>query len=276
MKINTNIMSISAQKNLLKSNNNLSKTMERLSSGQRINRAADDAAGLAISKALQAEIKSLDQAYRNANDAISLGQVAEGGLAQMGDMVGRMRELAMQASNGTLSDTERGFLNDEYQALKSEVDRVSATTEFMGKKLLNGSMSSGVSFQIGSKNSTNDTLSLAVDATDADSLGLNASGADDISTVENARAALGSTDQARETISSRRGQIGSFQNRLEYTMDGIANKAENYAAANSRIADADYAYETAGHVRNQMMNNAATSVLAQANMIPQQALSLLG
>ncbi len=276
MKINTNILSISSQNNLQKSTNRLSKTMEKLSSGQRINRAADDAAGLAISKALQAEIKSLNQAYRNANDAVSLGQVAEGGLSQMGDMVGRMRELAMQAGNGTLSDTERGYLNDEYQALKAEVNRISATTEFVGQKPLDGSMSGGVKFQIGTQNTPGDSLSLAIDGTDADSLGLNTSGADDISTAENARAALESNDQALQTISSRRGQIGSFQNRLEYAMNVIENKAQNSSAANSRITDADYAYETAEHVRNQIMSNSASSVLAQANMLPQQALSLLG
>ncbi len=194
----------------------------------------------------------------------------------MGDMVGRMRELAMQASNGTLSDSARGSLNDEYQALKSEVDRIASTTEFVGKKPLDGSMASGVSFQIGTQNTEDDRLNLAIDATNAETMGLNTSGADDISTAEGAQAALASTDQALDTISSRRGDIGSFQNRLEYTMKGIESKAENYAAANSRIADADYAYEMAGHVKNQMMNDAATSVLAQANMLPQQALALLG
>lgn len=277
MTINTNIVSLNAQRNLGKSTAALAKSVEKLSSGLRINHAADDAAGLAISTTLKAQTRSINQAIRNANDAVSMLQTAEGGLAEMSNILLRMRELAEQAANESLGSTERGYLNDEYVALKSEINRISDVTEFAGSKLLDGTLSAGVSFQIGFKNTTNDRLTLTVADTDAASLGLNTTGADSISTAAAAQSALSVLDASAITIlSGRRGSIGALQNRLEYTISNLQTAAENYTAANSRIEDADFAAETAAYVRNQILVQAGTAVLAQANVLPQQALTLLG
>lgn len=274
--INTNIASLNAQRNLGKSAAALAKSVEKLSSGLRINHAADDAAGLAISTTLKAQLRSINQAVRNANDAVSMLQTAEGGLAEMGNILLRMRELAEQAANESLGQTERGYLNDEYLALKSEITRISDVTEFAGSKLLDGTLSAGVNFQIGFKNTVNDRLTLTIADTDAASLGLDTSGADSISTAALAQSALSVLDASAITIlSGRRGVIGALQNRLEYTIANLQTAAENYSAANSRIEDADFAAETAAYVRNQILVQAGTAVLAQANVLPQQALTLL-
>lgn len=277
MTINTNIVSLNAQRNLGKSTAALSKSVEKLSSGLRINHAADDAAGLAISTSLKAQVRSINQAVRNANDAVSMLQTAEGGMAEMSNILLRMRELAEQAANESLSDTERGYLNDEYVALKSEINRISDVTEFAGSKLLDGNLSAGVNFQIGFKNTANDRMTLTIQDTDAVSLGLNTAGADSISTAAAAQSALAVLDASAITVlSGRRGSIGALQNRLEYTISNLQTAAENYTAANSRIEDADFAAETAAYVRNQILVQAGTAVLAQANVLPQQALTLLG
>jgi flagellin len=275
--VNTNMASLIAQKNLNKTNSTLTRSIERLSTGLRINRAADDAAGLALSTTLKAQIRSINQAARNANDAVSLLQTAESGLAEMSNITLRMRELAEQAANEVLGDTERGYLNDEYLALKSEIDRISNVTEFAGKKLLDGSISgTGVNFQIGFQNSANDRLNVAMDDTDADALGLNTSGADSISTAALAQSVLSVIDaSAIAVLSDRRGSIGAVQNRLEYTIANLLAAAENFTAANSRIEDADFAWETAVYVKNQILVQAGTAVLAQANVLPQAALTLL-
>jgi flagellin len=275
--VNTNIASLIAQKNLNNTNNLLTKSVERLSTGLRINRAADDAAGLALSTTLKAQIRSINQASRNANDAVSLLQTAESGLGEMSNITLRMRELAEQAANEVLGDTERGYLNDEYLALKSEIDRISDVTEFAGKKLLDGTISgSGVNFQIGFQNSANDRLNVAMDNTDCETLGLNTAGAADIATADAAQSALSVIDaSAIAVISDRRGDIGAVQNRLEYTLSNLAAAAENFSAANSRIEDADFAAETAIYVKNQILVQAGTAVLAQANILPQAALTLL-
>lgn len=277
MTVNTNLASVIAQKNLGKTTSALTKSVERLSSGLRINRAGDDAAGLALSTTLKAQIRSINQAIRNANDAVSLLQTAEGGMSEMSNILLRMRELAEQAANENLGDTERGYLNDEYLALKSEITRISDVTEFAGKKLLDGTISgSGVSFQVGFKNTAQDRLSFSLNDTDAAALGLNTTGADSISTAALAQSALEVIDQsAISVVSDRRGDIGAVQNRLEYTIANLSNTAENFTAANSRIEDADFAFETAAYVRNQILVQAGTSVLAQANILPQQALTLL-
>ena len=277
MVINTNISSLSAQRMLEKNSNTLRKSVERLSSGLRINRAADDAAGLAVSTTLKGQIRSVNQAIRNANDAVSLVQTAEGGLSEMSNILLRMRELAQQAANGALGDTERQFLNDEYVALKSEINRISEVTEFGGRKLLNGAISSGVEFQVGYKNSTNDRMEISVTQASSAKLGLNTTAANSISTAAVAQSALAVIDSsAIATLSERRADIGALTNRLEYTIASLMSTSENLSAANSRIEDADFAAETAIYVKNQILVQAGTSVLAQANMIPQQALSLLG
>ncbi len=274
--VNTNIASLIAQKNVSKSSNALSKIYERLSTGSRINRAADDAAGLAISNTLQSHIRSINQAVRNSNDAVSLTQVAEGGLNEMSNIMGRMRELAMQASNETLSSDARSALNSEYVALKEEVDRISDTTAFGDKKILDGSMADGVNFQVGIKNGPEDSMTFAMADTDAESLGLNTGGAENLESAESARSALGVIDdQAMSTLSSRRGDLGVVQNRLEYTVSNLQAKSDNLAAANSRIRDADFALETALSIKTQILNQSGLSVLAQANVSPKQALALL-
>jgi flagellin len=210
--VNTNIASLIAQKNLNNTNNTLTKSVERLSTGLRINRAADDAAGLALSTTLKAQIRSINQAGRNANDAVSLLQTAESGMGEMSNITLRMRELAEQAANEVLGDTERGYLNDEYLALKSEINRISDVTEFAGKKLLDGTISAGVNFQIGFQNTSNDRLSVSISDTDAAALGLNTSGADSISTAALAQSALSVIDASAITVlSSRRGDIGAVQ-----------------------------------------------------------------
>ncbi len=276
MVVNTNMASLVAQKNLNKASSSLNKSIERLSSGLRINRAADDAAGLSISTTLKAQIRSLNQAVRNSNDAVSMLQTAEGGLEEMTSIVIRMRELAEQASNGSLGSTERGYLNSEYVALKAEITRISDVTEFAGTKLLDTTQS--VTFQIGMMNTTNDRLSIGFRDTDATNLGLETTGKGDvISTAAAAQSALSMIDNsAIKILSARRGSIGAMQNRLEYTISNLTSSAENFSAANSRIEDADFALETAKYTRNQILTQAATSVLSQANMMPQQALSLLG
>jgi flagellin len=270
--------SLIAQKNLGKTTGALTKSVERLSSGLRINRAADDAAGLALSTTLKAQIRSINQAVRNANDAVSLLQTAEGGMFEMSNILLRMRELAEQAANESLGNTERGYLNDEYLALKSEITRISDVTEFAGKKLLDGTISgTGVRFQVGFKNTANDRLSFSMNDTDAAALGLNTTGANSISTAALAQSALEVIDQsAIMVLSDRRGEIGALQNRLEYTIANLTASAENFTAANSRIEDADFALETALYVKSQILMQAGTSVLAQANVLPQQALTLLG
>ncbi len=275
--VNTNIASLIAQKNLNNTNNTLTKSIERLSTGLRINRAADDAAGLALSTTLKAQIRSINQASRNANDAVSLLQTAESGLGEMSNITVRMRELAEQAANEVLGDTERGYLNDEYLALKSEINRISDVTEFAGKKLLDGTISgSGVNFQVGFQNTANDRLSVSIQDTDAAALGLNTTGADSISTAALAQSALSVIDaSAIAVLSDRRGDIGAVQNRLEYTISNLAAASENFSAANSRIEDADFAAETAIYVKNQILVQAGTAVLAQANILPQSALTLL-
>lgn len=278
MTVNTNMASLIAQKNLGKTTGALTKSVERLSSGLRINRAADDAAGLALSTTLKAQIRSINQAVRNANDAVSLLQTAEGGMFEMSNILLRMRELAEQAANESLGNTERGYLNDEYLALKSEITRISDVTEFAGKKLLDGTISgTGVRFQVGFKNTANDRLSFSMNDTDAAALGLNTTGANSISTAALAQSALEVIDQsAIMVLSDRRGEIGALQNRLEYTIANLTASAENFTAANSRIEDADFALETALYVKSQILMQAGTSVLAQANVLPQQALTLLG
>jgi flagellin len=275
--VNTNIASLIAQKNLNNTNNMLTKSVERLSTGLRINRAADDAAGLALSTTLKAQIRSINQASRNANDAVSLLQTAESGLGEMSNITLRMRELAEQAANEVLGDTERGYLNDEYLALKSEINRISDVTEFAGKKLLDGTISaSGVNFQIGFQNTANDRLNVAMDDTDAEALGLNTTGAADISSAASAQSVLSVIDaSAIAVLSDRRGTIGAVQNRLEYTISNLANASENFSAANSRIEDADFAAETAIYMKNQILVQAGTAVLAQANLLPQAVLTLL-
>ncbi|RMG72438.1 MAG: flagellin FliC [Nitrospirae bacterium] len=275
--INTNIMSLTAQRNLTVNQNKLAVSVQRLSSGLRINSAKDDAAGLAISAKVTAQVVSIQVAIRNAQDGISLAQVAEGGLTEMGNILTRMRELAEEAANGTLGDSERSALDNEYQQLISELDRISKVTEFNGVKLLDGAKSaSGITLQVGFQNTTDDRITFfsGISAINTSSLGLTGTFGT-ISAAGNAQSALTQIDSAISTVAKHRGTLGAIQNRLESTINNLRIASENLSAANSRIKDADFAYETAIFTRNQILVQAGTAVLAQANVLPQNALQLL-
>jgi len=271
LRINTNTASLNAQRNLSQTTTNLQRSMERLSSGLRITRASDDAAGLAISERLRAEVRSLQQAQRNAMDGISMLQVAEGAMNETSSTLIRLRELAIQSANGTLGAGERTVLNTEFQDLLAEIDRVAAVTEFNGTPLLDGSAAT-VNFQVGVNATVNDVISVTgVDATTT-GLGLVALAVD---TDINASAALATLDTAIDSVSTLRAGFGTAQNRLESTIRSIAVSVENTAAAESRIRDVDVAAETAILTRNQVMQQAGIAVLAQANVSSQSALALL-
>ncbi|MGB0908840.1 MAG: flagellin [Nitrospirales bacterium] len=270
--VNTNVASINAQRNLEQNTNSLTGSVARLSSGLRITRAADDAAGLGISETLRAQIRSINQAARNANDGISLLQIADGGAANIGNLLGRLRELAEQSASGILGATERSFLDQEFVALRSEIDRISSVTEFNNVKLLSGSDNNSLSIQIGFRSSANDTLSIALNDLDTGQLNLSST---NVSTSASALSALSNIDSAISAVASARATIGSLQNRIDAAVQNLAVGNENLTAAESRIRDADIAFETAQFVRNQILVQAGTSILAQANTLPQQALSLL-
>ncbi|NNL67817.1 MAG: flagellin FliC [Myxococcales bacterium] len=271
LRINTNTASLNAQRNLTQTTDSLQRSLERLSSGLRITRASDDAAGLAISERLRAEVRSLQQAQRNGLDGVSLLQVGEGALNESSGLLIRMRELAIQSANGTLGAGERTTLNAEFQDLIAEIDRVANVTEFNGTKLLDGTAPT-VTFQIGANNTANDQISVTgVNATSA-GLGVNLLAVD---TDVNARAALDTLDTAIDSVSSLRAGFGTAQNRLESAIRSIAVSVENTAAAESRIRDVDVASETAILTRNQVLQQAGIAVLAQANVSTQNALLLL-
>lgn len=275
--INTNVASLIAQRNLAVNNSALSKSVQRLSSGLRINSAADDAAGLAISEKLTAQTRSIAVAIRNSQDGVSLSQVAEGGLTEIGSILTRMRELAEQSSNGTLDTSARSALDNEYSQLKSEIDRISNVTEFNGIKLLDGTQSgTGVTLQVGFQNTSNDRITFfsGVGATDSSALGITGA-VGTISSAANAQSALTQIDSAISTVALRRGTLGAIQNRLDSTVSNLRVASENLTAANSRIRDADFAFETAQFTKNQILVQAATSILAQANVLPKNALQLL-
>lgn len=277
--VNTNLFSLNAQKNISRTQGKLGTSIERLSSGLRINTAKDDAAGLAISMKMTAHIRSTNQAIRNAQDGISVVQTAEGGMNEIHNILTRMRELAQQSANGTLAASDRTALDNEFQDLKSEITRISDTTEFNGLKLLDGTISSsGVSLQVGIQNTANDRIKIAGSALaniDASSLSLSGTQSS-IETAANAQSMLTLVDSAISTVSTRRGTLGGVQNRLGSTINNLQIAAENLSAANSRIADADFAVETAALTRSQIIVQAGISVLSQANVLPQNALALLG
>ncbi|MCA9460643.1 MAG: flagellin FliC [Nitrospira sp.] len=270
--VNNNIASINAQRNLGVSTSQLEGSVARLSSGLRITRAADDAAGLGISETLRAQIRSINQAVRNANDGISLLQIADGGAEGIGNLLARMRELAEQSASGILGSNERSFLDQEFVALRSEIDRISAVTEFNNVKLLSGTGNDSLSIQIGFRSSSNDTLTLSLNDLNTNQLTLSSV---NVSTSANAVSALSNIDSAISSVASARANIGSLQNRLDAAVQNLQVAGENVTAAESRIRDADIAFETAKFVRNQILVSAGTSILAQANTLPQQALSLL-
>ena len=275
LRINTNVASLSARRTLGVNNTEQAKTLGKLSSGTRIVRSADDAAGLAISEKLKAQVRSTNQAERNANDGISLIQTAEGGLNEVSNILIRLRELAIQSSSDTVGDSERKFTDLEYQNLKSEVERISQVTEFNGKKLLNGE-GEKYDFQIGINNDDfNDRISYNAQLTNssAAALGVDSLGVD---SKENAQASLESIDAAIQNVSGQRAELGAVQNRLTSTVQNLQVSSENLNAANSRIRDTDYAAETAKNAKLSILTNAGTSVLSQANAQGANALKLIG
>jgi len=274
--INTNMMSLNSQRSLNRSQSDMRTAVERLSSGLRINRAQDDAAGLAISERITAQIRGLNQAMRNANDGVSMLQTTEGAMQEITNALQRMRELAVQAANDTVSERDKDSLQEEFAAMSAEIGRITSSTEFNGAKLLDGTAAS-VTLQVGFQNATDNEIVINMaDLTSLTSL------SDDISDVSGtrpgdfARAALAKIDADIDTITSERAKLGAVQNRLESTLRNVANVVENQSAARSRIRDADFAVETANLTRTQILQQAGTAMLAQANQLPQSVLQLLG
>ena len=280
LSIMTNVASLSAQRNLTATQGSLGKNIGRLSSGLRINTASDDAAGLGISENLRADIRSLAQARRNVNDAISMTQVAEGAMNEVQGIVGRMRELAVQAANGTLGATERGFIHTEFTALRAEIDRIASVSEFNGQQLIDGSLNTGVNFQVGIHSAAANRLALSIATIAASNLGSTGGGltlgSASLSTATNAQSAISAFDAAIQQLSTRRANIGALQNRLQVTVTNLSVAHENLSAANSRIRDVDVAEETAALTRNQILSQAGVAVLSQANQLPASALALIG
>jgi flagellin len=274
MYIQTNVASLQAQQNLAKTQKALQSNFSQLSSGYRINSAADDAAGLAISSSMQAQISSYSVAERNTNNGISMAQTADGALGQMGSMLSRLRELSVQGSNGDLSSTDRGYLDNEFQSTKQEIDRISQSTTFNGTSLLAGAANT-ITFQVGINNTANDQIGVSFGGVDLTSLGLSGASVSG-ATAANSQAAITSVDSAIQNISTARASFGAAENRMQVTVANIQSISTNLAAANSRIQDADIAQQTAMMSKNQVLTQAGVSVLAQANQAPQMALKLLG
>jgi flagellin len=270
-------MSINSQRALGRSQSSMPTSLERLSSGLRINRAKDDAAGLAISERFTSQIRGLDQAVRNANDGISLLQTAEGALSEVSNSLQRMRELAVQAANGTYNDSDRASLQDEFDALRNEIDRISNVTEFNNINLLGTTAST--SLQVGWENGTNNVITLGRKDIMTESFGsggiANVSAGIDISNAASAQAVASLMTGALDSISNLRADFGAVQNRLESAVRNMENVIENQSAARSRVLDADFARETANMTRTQILQQAGTAMLAQANQMPQNVLSLL-
>ena len=279
MRINNNVAAFNAYRNLAANGTALSKSLEKLSSGLRINRAGDDAAGLVISQNLRAQVGGLTQATRNAQDGISVVQTAEGALNEVHNMLGRMRDLAVQAANGGANDTDaRTAANNEVTDLTSEINRIADTTKFGSVELLNGKFGATANgtgdFQVGSDNTNNDHISLKID--DLTTAGkLSDVATLDLTTQAGAQSAIDSIDKSIKAVSTQRGTLGAAQNRFESVIANLQVTTENLTASESRIRDTDYSSEMVKFTRSQILNQAATSMLGQANRLPQGALSLL-
>jgi len=304
LRIQTNIQALTAQRNLVVATESNDKSMERLASGYRINKAADDAAGLAISEKLKADIRGLNMAKRNANDGVSLVQTAEGGLNEVGNILSRLRELAVQSSSDTIGNVERGFLNKEYTALKDEIDRITNATEYNGTRLLVGNQEAvdpalvnrsnpyPLEIQVGkdhfasvdNRGENNPVNVIRLDLsqlnTNTDSNGLNlGKGTDDsgtrVDSKESAQMSIGTLDSAIQKVAEYRSYLGAIQSRLGSTINNLSVQTENFAAANSRIRDTDFADESAKLTQSNILKQAGVAVLSQANQSPQAALRLL-
>ena len=277
--VKTNSGSLTAQRNLSSSHKALQKSIGRLSSGLRISSAADNAAGMAVSENMRAQQGGFRQAQRNANDGVSVLQTAESGYQSISDLLVRMRELAVQSANDSVSDTERGYLNTEYQDLIGEINRVSEVTEYNGISLLDGTAGTAgtMTFQVGTRNSSNDQITVALASQSTAALNLNSGGAiDSVSSLGNAQSATTKIDAAMESLSTDRATLGSTINTLNSAVDNLASTIENYGNSLSQIRDTDMAEESAEFSKNQVMQQAGVAMLSQANAQPNLVLRLLG
>lgn len=269
LRINTNVSALNAARTLGSSTQSLNRSLERLSSGLRINRARDDAAGLAIAEGFRSVVKGAAVAQRNAQDGINLVQTAEGALSESTNVLQRARELAVQAANGTQNATTRAALNTEVSQLLSQIDDLALNTEFNGVRVLSAAQT--ITLQSGAQASQ--TLAVTVSGAKTNDLHVNTL---TVSSMDSATSAISTVDIALRSVSTLRSNLGAYQNRLEFTINSLAIQEENSAASESTIRDADMARETIAFTRNQILVSAGTSVLAQANLVPQSALSLLG
>ena len=272
--VNTNVASLEVQRNMSSVQSSLVRNFQRLSSGLRINSAADDAAGLSISESFKMQIGGFSVAERNANDGISFAQTADGGLSRMSSLIARMRDLAVEAGNGDLTSTDRAYLNTEFIALRSEIDRIASSTKFNSTALLGNNTTAlvTVDFQVGIGTNSSDRISIGLLGTESSDLAINASV---VATTQGATSAIQSIDAALATLNTRRETFGAMVNRLQVTIASVQAMKTNLSAANSRIRDVDVAEETAALTRNQVLAQAGAAVLAQANQTPQIALGLL-
>ena len=296
LRIYNNVYSLNAQNSLSRNTQNMGSSLEKLSTGLRVNKASDDAAALMISTSLRADISSMNQAIRNTSDSMSLLNVAEGAISTSQQMLVRMRELAMESSTATVGSSQRASINQEFTALKTEITRISNTTEFNGQKLLNGELASGatveLNVQVGIQNTSDSRINLNqtanLGAMDSGALGLSTAGTtvngvttvdettgSNITTAANALAALDTIDTAIDTVTAARGNIGAVQNRLSMSISNLETTVENTTAADSNLRDADMAKEISKFTRDQILVQASTSMLSQANLIPQSVLQLL-
>ena len=267
--INTNVPSLNAQRNLNTSQSSLSNALQRLSSGLRVNSSKDDAAGLAVAEKMNAQARGMTVAIRNSNDGISLAQTAEAGMNVIGGHLQRMRELAVQSASGQWDENNRSALDTEYQQLKSEIDRVISSTSFNGQKLLDGTFSDGVIFQVGATSTGESQIKVIIDPISA------GAGSISGSTGDIARSELAKLDLAIDSINNNRASLGAIQNRFQGVLDQLAAAREATTAARGRIMDADYAAETAKLARAQVLQQAGVAMLTQANALPQNVLRLL-
>ena len=273
--INTNLVSLNTQRNLAATSGSLATSIQRLSSGLRVNSAKDDAAGLAIADRMNSQVRGMNVAIRNANDGISLTQTADGALAGVGDMMQRMRELAVQSTNSTNGTDDRGNLNQEFQQLADEVDRVLQGTKFNGKAVL-GADATSLSFQVGAGTTTQDSITVSMTRLDTATSITNVTGASsDISTAAAATTAINNIDAALTAINSERSKMGAVQNRFDSVVSNLRISVESQSAARGRIMDADFAIETANLSRAQVLQQAGSAMLSQANQSPNGVLALL-
>ena len=273
--LQSNIPSLRAQRHIANTKNTLNTSLERLSSGFRINSAMDDAAGLGVSEQMKAQIRGLGQAARNANDGLSVVQTAEGSMGEISSILIRMRELTVQSASDSITDTERGYLNTEFQDMVSEIDRITQSTKFNGNVLLAGAFATtGLDFQVGIENGAN--FRITVNIADVSTSGMGFGGTEAVDTKANSQAAMSVLDTALDNLATARASLGAKGARLQVASSAVSVMSENLSAANARIRDTDVAAETSSFSRSQVLMQAGVSMLAQANAQPQLALSLLG